>query len=165
MDNFKRMGYFTLILAICTSACSSAKKINTAYVYTPDDKKLHNTIATLDSIFFYNYNTCDVHLKQYADFYAEDVEFYHDKGGVMTLKKDIIGGTEKYVCGRVTRELMPGSIEVYPIKDYGAVEMGLHKFHNKNEDETKNPSHFGKFVIVWQLKNEDWKIAKVISLH
>jgi hypothetical protein len=165
MVNFQKMAYFIVAVVIFTSACSSTKKISTTYAYVPDDEKLHNTIATLDSIFFYNYNTCDVHLKQYADFYAEDVEFYHDKGGVMTLKKDIVTSTEKYVCGNVSRELMPGSIEVYPIKDYGAVEMGLHKFHNKNEDETKYPSHFGKFVIVWQLKNESWKIAKVISLH
>jgi Domain of unknown function (DUF4440) len=165
MKNLQKVVCPILMIAIFMSACSSTKKTSTAYIYSPDDEKLHHTITTLDSIFFYNYNTCDVNLKQYADFYTEDIEFYHDKGGVMTVKEDIVEGTKKHVCGKVSRELMPGSIEVYPIKDYGAIEMGLHKFHNKNEDETKNPSRFGKFVIVWQLKNESWKIAKVISLH
>jgi hypothetical protein len=48
----------------------------------------------------------------------------------MTSKKDIINATKKNICGKVTRELVKGSIEVYPVKDFGAIEIGLHKFHN-----------------------------------
>jgi hypothetical protein len=49
----------------------------------------------------------------------------------------------KNICGKVTRELVKGSIEVYPIKDYGAVEIGLHKFHNnQNETPSKETSKF-----------------------
>jgi hypothetical protein len=64
----------------------------------------------------------------------------------------------------VTRELVTGSIEVYPIKDYGAVEIGLHKFHN-NQEPANTPSKSSKFIIMWQFTNEEWRIAKVISLH
>jgi hypothetical protein len=47
----------------------------------------------------------------------------------MTSKRGILDATEKNLC-KVSRGMVKGSIEVYPIKDYGAVEIGLHKFHN-----------------------------------
>jgi hypothetical protein len=60
--------------------------------------------------------------------------------------------------------LIKGSIEVYPIKDYGAIEMGLHRFQN-SEDASSVTSRAGKFIIIWQHKNNQWKITKVVSLH
>ena len=130
--------------------------------YTPDSQELYDTIVHLDSIFFEAYNTCN--LDKQAEFYSDSIEFYHDKGGLMTSKQDIIDATKRNICGKVTRELVNGSIEVYPIKDFGAVEMGLHKFHNNTEKEDK-PSNAGKFIIIWQFKNNEWKIKRVISLH
>lgn len=82
----------------------------------------------------------------------------------MNNKQEIIEATKKNVCGKVTRELVKGSIEVYPIKNYGAIEMGLHKFHN-NTDASSANSRAGKFIIIWQHKNNQWKITKVVSLH
>jgi hypothetical protein len=69
--------------------------------------------------------------------YGDSLEFYHDKGGLMTSNKGF-WCDEKNICGKVTRELVKGSIEVYPIKDYGAVEIGLHK-HN-NQEPAGTPS-------------------------
>lgn len=153
-----------IIIAITISACSSTKKITSNYNYQPDDQQLHDTIVKLDSIFFAAYNTCAVNLETYASFYADSIEFYHDKGGLMNVKEEIVTSTKQYVCGKVTRELVKGSIEVYPIKDYGAIEMGLHKFHNNTDPSSAN-SRAGKFIIIWQHKNNQWKITKVVSLH
>jgi hypothetical protein len=165
MERNKNPILLLFLISISLLACSTNKKATTAYTYKPDDQNLHNTIVRMDSLFFYAYNTCDVNLEQYGKFYAENVEFFHDKGGLMTSKQDIIDGTKRNVCGKVTRELIPGSIEVYPINNYGAIEMGLHKFHNKEEDESKHPSSIGKFIAIWQLQNNEWKITKVVSLH
>ncbi len=157
--------HFILII-IAVSSCSVTKN-NTAVKfsrYKPDDQKLYDTIVRLDRLFFDAYNTCDVHLETYASFYSDTIEFYHDKGGFMNSKQDIVEGTKKNVCGKVTRELVNGSIEVYPIKDFGAIEMGIHKFHNNTEPEG-TPSHAGRFIIIWQHKNDGWKITKVVSLH
>jgi len=131
--------------------------------YKPDDPALYDTIARLDSTFFAAYNTCTVHLQEYSDFYAEDLEFYHDKGGVSNSKKDVVEATRKNICGKVTRELVPGSLEVYPIANFGAVEIGFHKFHNSQEPNA--PSHSGRFVLVWHHVDGAWKITRVISLH
>lgn len=131
--------------------------------YKPDDQELYNTITRLDSIFFSYYNTCDVNLEKYAAFYSDSIEFFHDTGGFMDSKNEIVESTRKYVCGHTTRVLVPGSIEVYPIKNYGAVEMGMHTFHNSLEPNA--PSHPSKFVVIWKLEQTGWKIKKVVSLH
>lgn len=153
------------LLAIL-SGCSSpaAKNEQPAAAYQPDDKALYDTIVKLDSLFFHAYNTCYTALETYASFFSEDIEFYHDKGGLMTSKNDIVEATRRNVCGKVSRELVKGSIEVYPIKDFGAVEIGLHKFHN-NEEPPGTPSQAGRFTIIWKHTDGQWKITRVISLH
>ncbi len=159
------------VLIVCTSVflffltgCSlGGNAYRITKNYKPDDAQLYQTIVALDSAFFTNYNTCNVNLEQYASFYAEDIEFYHDNGGLINNKQALVDGTQKNICGKVTRELVKGSIEVYPIKDYGAVEIGLHKFHNSQEPQAT--PKVGRFTIIWKKESNGWKIAKVISLH
>ena len=157
---------FWTVLIILGFACSGKKDNSSvsSYKYIPDDQKLYDTIVRLDSIFFDAYNTCDVNLDKYASFYSDSIEFYHDKGGVMTSKQDIVEATKKNICGKVTRELVNGSIEVYPIYNYGAVEIGLHKFHN-HEEKQPGPPKTSKFILIWRNQNNEWKITRVISLH
>ena len=154
------------LLAVAMGAFSQETNTAVGYLkdYQPDDKKLYDTIVYMDSVFFDAYNTCNVNLEKYGSFYSDSIEFYHDKGGLMTSKQDIIDATNKNVCGKVTRELVKGSVEVYPINNYGAVEIGLHKFHN-NTDKKGTPSKVGRFVITWKHEDNRWKITRVISLH
>lgn len=164
MKNFTPF-LFCIVIALLIAGCSTIKNGKTLPgKYEPGDEKLYNTIIYQDSIFFEAYNTCTVNLEKYAGFYGDSIEFYHDQGGLMNNKQEIVEATKKNVCGRVTRELVKGSIEVYPIKNYGAVEIGFHKFHN-NTEKAGTPSNEGRFVIVWQNKNDKWKITRVISLH
>lgn len=147
-----------------TVACSSKKNnYQLTKNYQPDNAELYHKIVALDSVFFTAYNTCETNLETYASFYDENIEFYHDNGGYMNSKTEIVEGTKKHVCGKVTRELVKGSIEVYPIKDFGAVEFGLHQFHNSEEPNSKPKT--GRFTIIWKNTNNNWKIVKVISLH
>ena len=81
----------------------------------------------------------------------------------MTSKPELIAATKKNVCGKVTRELVPGSIEDYPINNFGAIEIGLHKFHNSAEPDAI--SRAGRFVVVWKSESNTWKIVRVVSLH
>ncbi|KAB1160056.1 nuclear transport factor 2 family protein [Tenacibaculum aiptasiae] len=115
----------------------------------------------MDSIYFNAYNTCD--MKTQANIIDEDIEFFHDKAGLATSKKELLEALEKNICGKVTRTLIKGSIEVYPIENYGAVQIGYHKFFNKQESNQKSiPS---KFINIWKKENNNWKITRVISLH
>jgi hypothetical protein len=166
MKHFKITLALLLMVIIFFTNCTSSK--NTTYQltknYKPDNQQLYDTIVKLDSLFFDAYNTCNINLEKYSSFYADNLEFYHDQGGLMTTKQGVIGGTKKYICGKVTRELVKGSIEAYPIKDFGAVEIGLQKFHN-NEEPVGTPSKIGRFMIIWENKNNEWKISRVVSLH
>lgn len=150
---------FTVFLFSCKPPAVNSAGLTEPY--TPVDKELYLEIMEMDQQFFDAYNTCD--LETQASIYADNIEFFHDKGGLMTSKDDIIEGTKNNICGKVTRELITGSVEVYPIKDYGAVQIGYHKFFNNQEPEAKSiPS---KFIAIWQNDNGNWKMAKVISLH
>ncbi len=151
--------FLFLLILLCNIRPASAQSPK----YKPDDQQLYNTIAHLDSVFFGYYNTCDVNLDKYAAFYSDSLEFFHDTGGFMDSKAEVVEGTRKYVCGHTTRTLVQGSLEVYPIKNYGAVEMGLHSFYNSLEPNA--PSHPSKFVAIWKLEKGGWKIKKIISLH
>ena len=122
---------------------------------------LYQTVIRLDSTFFNAYNTCDI--ARQAEFYSDSIEFYHDKGGLTTSKQEILDATRKNICGKVTRELVKGSIEVSPIAGYGAVEIGMHMFHN-NQEKNQIP-HPSRFVIIWQNRDGKWMITRVISLH
>jgi hypothetical protein len=122
---------------------------------------LYETVVRLDSTFFHAYNTCDIATQE--QFYSDSIEFYHDKSGLSTSKKDILENTKKYICGKVTREVVKGSIEVSPLPGYGAVELGSHMFHN-NQEKNDIP-HPSKFIIIWRNKDGKWSITRIISLH
>lgn len=153
-----------IIIFIITGVFTNTASSQVNYSYRPDDQKLYDTIVHLDSVFFSAYNNCTLQLDKYAAFYSDSLEFYHDKGGLSTSKQDVVEGTKKNICGKVTREVVKGSVEVYPIPGYGAVEMGLHMFHNNQEKQT-GPPKVSKFIIFWKQTNKEWKIAKVVSLH
>lgn len=161
-DTFKNSSIVLLGFSML-SVSANAQTINdSTKQYVPDDPELYQEIVNMDITFFKAYNNCD--LKTQDAIYSEEIEFFHDQGGLMTSKQGILDATEKNICGKVTRHLVEGSIEVYPIKDFGAIEFGEHTFKNNMESED-TPSQVGKFVIFWEKKDENWKITKVVSLH
>jgi ketosteroid isomerase-like protein len=163
MTNSIHLRILSLAVIVFLSCNSAVNEYQLTRNYQPDDAELYRAIITQDSLFFDAYNHCDEKLEDYASFYMDDVEFYHDKGGLTTSKKELVESTRMYVCGKVTRELVKGSVEVYPIPGYGAIEIGLHKFHNASEPN--HEPHISRFTIVWKQEDDVWKIAKVISLH
>ncbi len=122
---------------------------------------LYEKVRALDSLFFKAYNECD--LATQSAFYSDSIEFYHDQGGLIRSKAALLESTRQYICGKVSRELEPGSIEVSPIPGYGAVETGLHRFINHAENSRQEKA--SRFVIIWHQEGEKWTVSRVISLH
>ena len=92
-------------------------------------RRLVNKNATppgLDAQLFEAYNRCD--LDAFRALLADDLEFYHDQGGLMLGPEAVTEATRKYICGKVRRELVPGTLEVDRIEGYGAIELGSHRF-------------------------------------
>ena len=127
-------------------------------IKTPEE--LNKAVTTLDASVFDAFNRCEV--DKFATFFTDDVEFYHDRDGLSVGKADLAESVKKNICGKVTRELVPGTLQVYPLPGYGAVETGVHRFHHPGHDVTE-PVGEGKFLHVWQCKNGQWKITRVIS--
>ncbi|MEO8052019.1 MAG: nuclear transport factor 2 family protein, partial [Acidobacteriota bacterium] len=123
-------------------------------------EELNNAIASLDAAMFDSYNRCD--LEKFAAFYANDVEFYQDNAGVTLGRAALTDSIKKNICGKVTRELVPGTLQVYPMKGYGAVEMGVHRFHHPGHEETE-PVGEANFILLWQYKVGAWQVTRVIS--
>ncbi|HEX4535573.1 MAG TPA: nuclear transport factor 2 family protein [Candidatus Acidoferrum sp.] len=122
--------------------------------------ELEKAITTLDASLFDAYNNCD--LDKFASFFVDDVEFYHDQGGVTLGKANLTESVKKNICGKVTRELVPGTLQIYYMKGYGAVEMGVHRFHHPGNEASEGVGE-GKFVHLWKYKDGAWKITRVIS--
>ncbi len=124
----------------------------------PAGDALYKTIAALDAKLFDAYNRCD--LDTMGAMVTDDLEFYHDQTGLMVGKQPFLEAIKNNICGKVHRELVPGTLEVYPLKGYGAVEIGIHRFSRPDD-----PNNVGdaKFVQLWQFKDGAWKITRVIS--
>jgi len=73
--------------------------------------ELDKAITALDAALFDAYNKCD--LEKFANFFVENVEFYHDQGGVTLGRAALTDSVKKNICGKVTRELVPGTLQVF----------------------------------------------------
>lgn len=127
----------------------------------PDIKspaELYQTIAALDNRLFEAYNHCD--LPKFGSMLADDLEFYHDVVGFSRGRQATVEGVKNNICGKVTRELVPGTLEVYPIAHYGAVEIGVHRFYHPGQEK---PVGEAKFIHLWEYKDGAWKVTRVIS--
>lgn len=132
-----------------------------AQAQAPDtEKELFKTVGTLDAGLFDGVNRCDI--EKVRDYFAEDAVFLHDKVPPLVGRGAIVDSIKENLCGKVVRELVPGTLEVHPLKDYGAVEIGMHRFlHPFSQDHGVVGE--AKFIHVWQLRGGTWRITQVIS--
>jgi hypothetical protein len=140
------------------AACLLFAPLLAAFAQSPP-AELNRTIAALDTALFDAYNTCN--LEKFKSLLAADVEFYHDQGGLSVGAQTITEQVKQNICGKSRRELVAGSLQVYPMHGYGAVEMGVHRFYppEKGSEATGE----AKFIHLWQNKDGVWKITRIIS--
>lgn len=141
--------------------------------------KLLETMQALDTQLFDAANHCDY--EKLTAMVDENLEFYHDQAGLMLGRQAFLDSIKHNTCGVMIRELVPGSFEVYPIKGYGAIEMGVHRFHHPGHEKefpaakqlgmtrfldpgaAEWPVGEAKFLHIWQLKDGNWKLTRVVS--
>jgi hypothetical protein len=146
----------TSFLFVCNSSAQTAPPLDKIQ----NQEELDRAITALDAALFDSYNRCD--LVKFASFIDDNVEFYHDQGGVTLGQAALTDSVKKNICGKVTRDLVPGSLKVYPMKGYGALEVGVHRFHHPGHDDTEGVGE-GQFIHLWQYKDGAWKITRVVS--
>jgi hypothetical protein len=124
-------------------------------------EELTKAVTALDKELFDAYNTCN--LDKLGTLVADDLEFYHDKTGLAVGKQPFLDAIKNNICGKVTRQLVAGTLEVYPLHGYGAVEIGVHRFYHPASSPDKDVVGEAKFVTLWQYKDGAWKITRAIS--
>ena len=127
--------------------------------------ELFATISALDKDFFDAYNKCDVN--KIDSLFTDDVEFYHEKRGQLVGRKSVMEAFSKNLCGdksnRVRRELVDGTLRVYAIEGFGALAVGEHRFYLTMAAQKEKLDGIGHFANVWQLKDGQWRMSRVLS--
>lgn len=129
--------------------------------YVIKDHKLYQTIVHMDSVCFDAFNTQN--LKTLGTVFAEYVEFYNDGNRVTNYQQTMESFKSMFASNAASplKRTLIGTPEVYPLKDFGAIEVGVHQFtHMENGKEEIG---IFKFVQVWELKDGTWKMTRVIS--
>lgn len=135
------------------------------------NKDLFLTIRSMDSLFFdIAYNQCDTVMGR--KLISKDFEFYHDKGGVLLntvneLASNIMIEDLAWICNGTFRKLVNYKMEVYPLyeneKLYGAIQTGDHQFFEVENNKPTYPTTNAKFIHLWILENNNWKLRRVFS--
>jgi len=152
--------FFALFLGCAATSSAFASVESAAATHVPADPELYSIIKDLDARLFAAFNAAD--LEATKAFFASDLEFYHDKGGVSDHTKFVasLDGLFHQTV-RPQRTLLPETLEVYPIKDYGAVQIAQHRFCVVENGQT-NCATF-KFVHLWRLRDGQWQVTRSIS--
>ena len=131
---------------------------------------LQDEVAAMDhKLFAAVFDTCDT--AALATMIADDFEFYHDKDGLSSTSgaqflKAIEGTCARQKTGedyRARRELVAGSLQVYPLNNYGAIEIGKHRFYQLLPGEPEKLVEVSQFTNVWKKDETGWKLTRVLS--
>jgi hypothetical protein len=107
-----------------------------------------------------------------AGLVADDFEFYHDKSGLNTTSGQQFVDDLRKSCERrekgedftARRELVPESLEVFPLNQYGAIEIGVHRFFRTYPDgRPDEPTEIARFTMVWKQDGDTWRLTRVLS--
>ena len=161
-----RLPFFTSIYCILFSAfnaCTPVKIIQPlikSESYSPADQALYREIISADNSLFAAFNARNITaLKSH---FADELEVYQDNTGLRNYKETVEAFTGLFKLDYVlTRTPIIESIEVYPIKNYGAIQTGKHTFCHTENGKLECATF--KFVHIWKSINGQWKLAKIIT--
>jgi hypothetical protein len=110
-------------------------------------------------------------MSEMTQFFAEDVEFYHDKGGPKLGLENLRAVSEKGLCGNenwhLRREVVAGTVRVFPMENnrtpYGAILSGEHVFYINEKGKPEYLDGRARFTHLWLLKDGQWKMARILS--
>jgi hypothetical protein len=132
--------------------------------------EMFDVLAEMDrTLFRAVFDTCD--LETLAGLLTDDFEMYHDKWGMIADSGAKFVANIKDGCARQKtgenflsrRELVPGSLVVYPLNNYGAIQMGEHRFYRLTKGKPDELTETAKFTNVWKKEGGKWKLARVLS--
>lgn len=135
----------------------------------PVIKKLEDQILSLDSLLFSRaFNNCE--LTVLDTIVSDDLEFYHDQGGITLGKAAFIKSIREGICNlpyKPRRELQACSMRVFPMYKngelYGAIQTGTHLFYAIEKDGYEHLTSKALFTHLWIVQQGSWKLSRVLS--
>ena len=125
---------------------------------------LHQTLLALDrQLFDAVFVSCDRDAIRLL--MAPDLEFYHDKSGQTADSLETFLSRPMPGCADsppVRRVLLPDTVEVRVLKDYGAMQTGTHEFRGA-VDGVDTLFETAQFIHLWKETPDGWQITRVIS--
>ncbi len=140
----------------------------TAQVATASE--LYKTIKEMDGILFENgFNKCII--SDMEPLISDDLEFYHDQGGITNSKEDFLSTIKQNICSnqeqKPIRKLMENSLEIFPLYAngmlYGAIQNGVHEFYIRKAAKEPYLTSTAKFSHLWIKEKDVWKLKRVLS--
>ncbi|MDF2192037.1 nuclear transport factor 2 family protein [Paraflavitalea sp. CAU 1676] len=133
--------------------------------------ELKAIILQRDSLFWNGYNKCDTTLC--APYLSENLEFFHDKGGITRGKAALQLSLKKNLCSRadwrLRREAVPGTVAFYPLTDngklYGAILQGEHYFYITEKGKPEYRTGRANFNHLWLVENGQWVMVRILSYN
>lgn len=117
-------------------------------------------IEAADSALFGAFNDRD--LDALRDRFTRDLEFYHDQTGLTSYEQNMESFASLFARGDgLRRDLVPGSLRVYPAGDGGAIQVGEHRFCH-TEAGAADCGTF-PFVMIWRHEDSMWRVSRVVS--
>jgi hypothetical protein len=106
-----------------------------------------------------------------ATMVTDDLEFYHDKGGVVaTSGKAFVAEYAKNCearkaadAWRSRRELDTTTLRVDPVPGFGAMEHGEHRFYERKGDGPERLAGLATFTQLWKFDAGTWRLSRVMS--
>ena len=115
----------------------------------------------MDSVLFDAFNNHKLDILE--DIFARNTEFYHDRDGLSDYATTINNFKRVFTATPdLHRELVAGTLEIYPLPGYGALETGQHRFTLTQNGEKLTAVY--KFTFIWQNKNGQWQVTRAISV-
>jgi hypothetical protein len=102
-------------------------------------------------------------------FLADDVEFYHDRGGALIGKKALAAANDvmKTAEHKLRREAVLGTVRFFPMRKddaiYGALVSGEHQFFVLPKDKPAFAVGRAYFTQLMVLKDGVWKVSRIFS--
>lgn len=159
-----------MLLSIFALAAAQAAPTQSGAVQVPAQPELTRAIAARDAeLFALAFQGCDP--AKLRTMVTDDLEFYHDKGGLTYRSGDEMAADYGKKCKERTkpdawrsrRELVQSSLHVDPVPGHGAMQTGEHLFYERQGNGPEKLVGRARFAHVWRLEGGSWKVSRILS--
>lgn len=161
-------------LAACTAMAAMAGTAAVAVllprVALADAAAVQAEVQAADTAYWQAYNHCDY--KTLDSLTAENVEFYHDLGGITLGRTELTGSVRDNIChdkdAAVRRDAKPDEVQTFLLhrggETYGALVTGQHHFFRViKANGAVVPTDNARFSALWIKQDKGWKLSRVVS--